>query len=99
MSYRIFVRKKAESQILEAYTWHEQKQVHLGDVFLRAIEDQFSRIEVNPFLFQLKYKNVHLAQTKKFPYGIFYLVDGDKIIVIAVFHLSRNPSLWKKLKS
>lgn len=99
MIFRVIVRKKAESQILEAYTWYERKQVHLGDVFLRAIEDQLSKIEVNPFLFQLKYKNVHLAQTKKFPYGIFYLVDEDKIIVLAVFHLSRNPGLWKKLKS
>jgi len=98
MTFRISIQKRAESQISEAYSWYEQKQTHLGAEFLMAIEEQLTQIEANPYLFQIKYKNLYLAKTRKFPYGLFYFIDHDKIIVLAVFHLSRNPGLWKKLK-
>lgn len=97
MTFRLIIQKRAEAQILEAYNWYEQKQANLGDIFLKALEELIFKIEANPFLFQPKYKNVYLAQAKKFPYGIFYLIDEDRIIVLAVFHLSRNPGLWKRL--
>lgn len=97
MNNRLVIRKRAEIQIVAAYSWYENKQTNLGDDFLLSIEDSLKAIEKDPQAFQLKHKNVRAVYAKHFPYGIFYLISNNDIIVIAVFHLSRNPKLWKKL--
>jgi plasmid stabilization system protein ParE len=38
---------------------------------------------------------VRRALTRRFPYAIFYLVDEEQVVVIAVFHSSRDPKEWK----
>jgi toxin ParE1/3/4 len=81
---------------LEACDWYESKRAGLGLEFFSSIESSFSIIQKTPFLFAIKIKNVRCAFVPHFPYGIFYFIDNDRIVVIAVFHLSRNPRLWKK---
>lgn len=97
MNNRLIIRKRAEIQIEETYNWYENKQANLGTDFLLSIEDSLLKIEKDPEAFQLKYKNIRAIYTKHFPYGVFYFINKNDIIVIAVFHLSRNPKLWKKL--
>jgi plasmid stabilization system protein ParE len=31
---------------------------------------------------------------RKFPYALYYLVDDDRIVVLACFHQRRNPLDW-----
>ena len=31
----------------------------------------------------------------RFPYGLLYAVEADRIIVVAVMHLHRRPGYWK----
>jgi hypothetical protein len=35
------------------------------------------------------------ALLHRFPFGAFYVVDGDGAVVIGVLHGSRDPRLWK----
>lgn len=97
MNNRLIIRKLAETQITEAYNWYENKQANLGDDFLLSLEGSLKTIEKDPEAFQLKYKNIRAIYTKHFPYGVFYFTNKKYIVIIAVFHLSRNPKLWKKL--
>ena len=99
MNYRLIIRKRAEIQIEEVYDWYENKRRYLGNDFLLSIENSLKTIEQDPLAFQLKYKNIRAIYTQHFPYGIFYFINKNDIVVVAVFHLSRNPSLWKKLKN
>jgi toxin ParE1/3/4 len=97
MSNMLIIRKRAETQVEEAFHWYERKKRNLGDDFLEAIEESLTAIELNPQAFQLKYKEIRAVYTKRFPYGVFYIVVNKRIIIMAVFHLSRNPKLWRKL--
>lgn len=92
----IKIRKYAEKQIAEAYQWYEKQRLGLGDDFLLCIDAVIMTIVKNPFLFQIRHKNIRCALIPRFPFGIFYFVDSEKIIVAAVLHLSRDPRLWKK---
>lgn len=31
----------------------------------------------------------------RFPYGLFYKIEGDTIAVFACFHASRDPKVWQ----
>jgi plasmid stabilization system protein ParE len=41
------------------------------------------------------HKEARRALTRRFPYGIFYMLDPATIAVIAVFHTSRDPRQWQ----
>jgi len=37
------------------------------------------------------YKNTRRALVRKFPFDIHYMIDKENIVVLAIFHVSRNP--------
>ncbi len=41
------------------------------------------------------YKDARCALLRRFPYAIYYRVKRDRIVVIAVFHSSRDPREWQ----
>lgn len=96
MSHGVIIRRRAETQIHEAFIWYEAQRKGLGDDFLLCLESSLNRTQDNPGIFQKKYKNIRMVMISRFPYGIFYFTDNEKIVVIAVFHLSRNPRHWIK---
>ncbi|MBP9581322.1 MAG: hypothetical protein KBE38_04110 [Ignavibacterium sp.] len=53
-------------------------------------------MQQNPEAFPKVFKEIRRILLKKFPFGLFYLIDKDRIIVFAVFHASRNPNQWKE---
>ena len=95
MAYLLIVRKKAEIHLADAYDWYEGQRTGLGSEFMLSTEAVFSVIQNNPELFSQKFRNVRIALTPRFPYGVFYFIDRNRIIVTGVFHLSRNPSHWR----
>ena len=46
--------------------------------------------------FPVVYQDVRRALTKRFPYGIYFVLDDSRIIVIAIFHAKRNPKTWQR---
>ena len=95
MNYNLVIRKKAESQITDSFDWYEKQRGGLGENFLLCIDAALMTITNNPLLYQIRHKNIRLAIVPRFPFGVFYFIAIDKIIVIAVLHLSRDPKLWK----
>lgn len=71
-------------------------RIGLSFDFELCLEVGVSEIEKNPLGFQKRYKNVKIRFINRFPYGIHYIIKGDKIIVIGIFHTSRSPKNWSK---
>ncbi len=95
MNYELVIRKKAEKHASEIYNWYQNQRSGLGDDFLLCLDVVLITINKNPLLFQVRYKHIRMAMVPRFPYGVFYFIDGERIILTAVFHLSRDPGLWK----
>ncbi len=93
---QIIIRPEAEVDLKDAFSWYEEQNPGLGLEFLRCIDACFDVILQSPTLFQTIYKNIRRALPHRFPYGIFYIVEENKVIVLAVLHAKRNPNLLKK---
>lgn len=94
---QIIVRPEAEAEIQQAFDWYQEQSEGLGLEFLRAIEACLFGIMRNPFAYTIvKVPNVRRALVRRFPYALFYLVDDDAIVVIAVFNVKRQPIDWTK---
>lgn len=92
---QIIVRPEAEVEVQQAFDWYQAQSEGLGLEFLRAIEAGLSGITRNPFAYTIaKTPNVRRAVIRRFPYALFYLVDDEAIVVIAVFNVKRRPIDW-----
>jgi plasmid stabilization system protein ParE len=94
---QIIVRPEAEAEVQQAFDWYEEQSEGLGLEFLRAIDACLSGVKRNPFAYTVvKVPNVRRALVRRFPYALFYLVDDEAIIVIALFNVKRQPIDWTK---
>lgn len=96
MSYSLVIRSEAELDIQDAYQFYEERSQGLGSEFVRSIDACISKIGRNPRAYPTVYRQIRRVLIRKFPYGIFYLVENRKIIVIACFHVKRDPKHWQK---
>ena len=96
MTFNIYFRPDAESDIEEASRWYEQQRVGLGADFLDEVLRYCELISTNPNIYPEIYKSFRRAIINRFPFGIFYKVEEQSIIIIAVMHGSRHPKKWQK---
>ncbi len=93
----ILYRREIQDDLNQASRWYEQRREGLGDEFIRAVEKTLEGISRNPLRYAALHRDVRCARLGKFPYGIFfYVLREEVVVVLAVIHHSRDPSLWKE---
>lgn len=88
---RLIVRPDAEADIAAAYDWYEEQREGLGKEFLEEISVSIEAVETDPRRFPAIFRTLRRALVHRFPYGIFFVLRADSIIVVAASHLARNP--------
>jgi toxin ParE1/3/4 len=96
MAYHLKFSSRALREIAEAHEWYELQSSGLGGEFIAAMELQLKRLEQAPLLYAEMIQNVRRALLPRFPYGLFYVVRGDLVHILAVLHDASNPSRWPK---
>jgi hypothetical protein len=64
--------------------------------------DELLRIEghlrAHPTFYHRCEVDIRRAVLRRFPYGLFYVIDGDAVTVLACFHLHRHPQSRRELQ-
>lgn len=92
MKFEVLTKPRANQEILEAATWYEDQQAGLGLRFLDELEKLLSHLENEPLIFEEKHFETREAPLNVFPFIVIYGIEGNTVIVHAVFHTSRNPN-------
>ena len=87
----VVFRPAAASDIEEAFLWYEAQRLGLGDEFLQAVESGISVIVDQPLASPVVHRQIRRALLKRFPFGLFYVVRSEEILVVACFHVRRDP--------
>lgn len=95
MTYRLTVRRQAKADIREAARWYENQRVGLGRAVVQQIDALLDRVRLSPMQYQVVYRDMRRAIPRRFPYGVFYRIDGAAVLVFAVVDLHRDPSSWQ----
>ncbi len=84
---------KARLELIEAWTWYEDKQPGLGDRFKQQVYNCIDKIEREPERYQESKKNYRQVSVKIFPYLIIYRIHKRKkvIAIVSIFHTRRHP--------
>ena len=95
MKYRLLIRRQAKSDLRHAARWYEGQSSGLGREFVAEVEAALNRIVENPLQYQTIYRDVRRAIPRKFPYGVFYRLERNDLVVFAIVHLHRDPTSWQ----
>jgi plasmid stabilization system protein ParE len=95
MNFKLRIISPAEKDITETVFWYEKKLNGLGHRFLTSLDATFQSIQRNPKIYPKVYNEFRRALLPRFPYGIYYIIENNSIIVFAVLHERRNPDFWK----
>jgi toxin ParE1/3/4 len=95
MIFPVVLRRPARAEFDAAGDWYEGKRPGLGAEFTAAVETVFNRIGAQPKLFRVVLRDIRRAVVPGFPYCVYYRERPSGIVVIAVFHTSRDPSVWQ----
>jgi len=48
-----------------------------------------------PLIYAKIYRDVRRATTRRFPYAIYFVVEGDRVAVLRILHQARDPREWQ----
>jgi len=77
-----------------AAVYYDDQVVGLGSDFLDEIESGLNRIRRFPLLSPIYDGEYRRYLLKRFPYGLIYRIEAQKIFIIAVTHHQRKPKYW-----
>jgi plasmid stabilization system protein ParE len=94
MKLPVVLRDEAQAEFENAFDFCEQRRAGLGVAFVTRVQEVFDRIAANSRMHGIVFADIRKAVVAKFPYCVYYRAEQARVEVIAVFHVSRDPSIW-----
>jgi plasmid stabilization system protein ParE len=85
----------AERELKEAMEFYESARQGLGAEFLAEVEATTNLIASFPLAWTALSPRTRRCRTRRFPYGLFYQVRRDEILIVSVMDLRRDPKRWE----
>jgi plasmid stabilization system protein ParE len=85
----------AKSDVADAIAYYNSEEPGLGSQFAAEVRKTIERILQFPNAWTSLSKRVRRCQVNRFPYAVFYSLNNDIVVVIAVLHKHREPRTWQ----
>lgn len=79
-----------KSDLQAAFDWYEDEAPGLGGEFQKEFKIAYRKFPKNAPLYAIRFSGIRRLNLDRFPYGIYYIIRGDMICVLAVLHGSRE---------
>ena len=94
--YRLVSEPRADLDIEATFRWYENEWSALGLEFLHELRATYDRIVDGPLKYQELRSGIRRALLRRFPYAVYFAVERDVIVILAVLHASRDPAEWQR---
>jgi len=88
---RLILRPAAARELHKAADWYDAREPGLGARLSHEVEKSLARILENPLQFPAWRGVWRRALIDVFPYSLHFRMEGDDVVLVAVFHAKRNP--------
>jgi plasmid stabilization system protein ParE len=85
----------ALAEFLAAAHFYNQQVPGLGEAFADEVEAAVAKIAAAPRTWRVVEEEVRRYLLARFPYGIYYTIEGETVVIWAVKHLHRDPDYWQ----
>jgi toxin ParE1/3/4 len=90
VKWRVIIRPRAEADLRDGRNWYENQRTGLGEEFLVETANTIKLLLHNPELRSEYYRGFRRILLRRFPYKLFYRLEGKRIIVFRVLHARRD---------
>jgi plasmid stabilization system protein ParE len=95
MNRPVVFRPQAERELLDAERWYEDRRPGLGNLFRDALDQTLARVSALPLSFPTADADKRRALVPRFPYGLYFSLVDDQVVVVGVVHAHRDPAVWR----
>lgn len=92
---RVLFSIEAESELLDAQAWYEEKANGLGLEFARAADVAVASAMRSPASYPQIDRDFRRVLFRKFPFALIYSATESELLVVSVFHHRREPNSWR----
>jgi plasmid stabilization system protein ParE len=85
---------EADEEFREAARYYESEAPGVGLAFVVEVHKAVADLAGFPLTAQIVRGSIRKRVLPHFPYYIFYSIEPDKIVIIAVAHQRRRPNYW-----
>ena len=96
MNFTLVIDPLAEADLALARAEYDAIDPDLGTRFAAAVEDALERIRTTPALYPLVTDDIRFTIPRRFPYVVYYRVEGDRVAVLAVIHKRQDQAEWER---
>ena len=86
---------EAELDLAEVLSWYEGQSPGLGAEFLDEVAILLKRLARFPRSCPVTEPPFRRALLARFPYALYFLVEGRQLLIFAILHQRREPDAWK----
>jgi toxin ParE1/3/4 len=95
MSLPVTFHRAASAEFIEASAWYETKRIGLALEFMAEIDRCVSLASKQPLQFAVVRDDIRRVVAHRFPYCVYFRAEHHRIVVLAIFHGSRDPAIWQ----
>lgn len=89
---QIRIARAAETDLLEGFAFYEEQQAGIGEYFLDSLFADIDALTLFGGIHPKPDGRLHRALAKRFPFAIYYDVQGENVTVVAVLDCRQNPA-------
>lgn len=95
---KFFLHPQAKEELEHAIRFYKQQQAGLDKRFIETLEDAINRVCRNPLLYRKVENETRKCRLLHFPYTLIFRNHSDRIEIIAIMHLRKQPNYWQSRK-
>lgn len=95
---KLTLRREAEAELEATADYYEAARPGTGKAFVFAVGYALDRIAALPRSAPAVGHGIRRIGIRGFPLGVFYVIDADEIVVLAIAHDHREPGYWRGRK-
>ena len=86
---------EADEEFREAARYYESEAAGVGLSFITSVHKGVAEIVDLPLAAQVIRAGIRKKVLRHFPYNLFYAIEADTLVIVAVAHQSRRPNYWR----
>jgi plasmid stabilization system protein ParE len=93
---KFIILPRAKADLRASAHFYKARTPGLGKAFLDDFDEVIARIVRLPLASPILFKDARKVPLQNFKFNVYYLFNGETVIVFAVLHWRRDPGSWKK---
>ncbi len=89
---RIEILDQAARDLVEGFRFYEDQREGLGSYFLTNLYADIDSLDSSAGIHIRAYKHYHRLLSQRFPFAIFYTLQEDTVLEVAVLDCRRSPA-------